>query len=422
MLRATEFSAESHTPSALGTPQYRFSQPLVAITCALMPAYTVRWHYGPLPTTLLETSILLTVIVFGIESIRQKTRPVWRTPLTLPAALFLIAGGIAVLASPDRRAGLGLYRAYLVEPIGFFIVASSVIRTWRAVRLTLAGLALAGIAVSVPNATVVLRALGHHSLNVAVAPPVVIYQTANAVALFVIPLLAVAASLLLYSLDRLLRIGSFIFLVVGLIASLLSFSRGGYLALLVIGVLLTLSHPRRAWLTPATVLGAVLVSRVPPVASRISHEVNLSDPNNSFVERTRLWGATLRMLRDHPLFGGGLSGFKRSVAPYRNGIYTEDLIYPHNLVLNFWSETGLLGLAAFIWVFVQAVRVAWRGWRSSSGYWGPIHLGVLLALAGILVHGLVDVPYLKNDLSLEFWVLLALSFAGTLWEESPAVG
>ena len=108
------------------------------------------------------------------------------------------------------------------------------------------------------------------------------------------------------------------------------------------------------------------------------------------------------MLRDHPVVGGGLAGFKQSVAPYRNGIYTEDLIYPHNIVLNFWTETGLLGLAAFAWLFVQVVRTAWSGWRDGSPPWCSLQLGILLALVGILVHGLVDVPYLKNDLSLEF--------------------
>ncbi len=42
-------------------------------------------------------------------------------------------------------------------------------------------------------------------------------------------------------------------------------------------------------------------------------------------------------------------------------------------------------------------------------------LGVLLALVGIVIHGLVDVPYFKNDLSLEFWVLLGVSWAGLRW-------
>jgi hypothetical protein len=32
----------------------------------------------------------------------------------------------------------------------------------------------------------------------------------------------------------------------------------------------------------------------------------------------------------------------------------------------------------------------------------------------MVVHGLVDVPYFKNDLSFEFWVLLAIAWAGNL--------
>ena len=398
-------------PSAEPSP-YRLSLCGVAITSALLPAYTVRWHYGPLPTTLLETSILLTLLVFAFESWHRGTGPELRTPFTLPAALFLLAGAISVLVAPDRRAALGLYRAYLLEPIAFFFVAGFVVTSWSQARIVLAALGVAGIFVCVPNGFVVLQAIRHHTLNVAVAPPVVIYQTANALALFVVPLIAVATSLLLYSDDRMARTGSALFLVVAIPATLLSFSRGGYLALLGIAVLLALSHPRRIWLGAGTLLLALAASRLPPVASRISHELNLADPNNSFVERTRLWGATLRMLSEHPILGGGLSGFKRAVAPYRNGIYTEDLIYPHNIVLNFWTETGLLGLAAFAWLFFQALRTAWTGWRTGIQSWRPVQLGVLLAMVGLLIHGLVDVPYLKNDLSLEFWTLLALSWAG----------
>jgi hypothetical protein len=34
------------------------------------------------------------------------------------------------------------------------------------------------------------------------------------------------------------------------------------------------------------------------------------------------------------------------------------------------------------------------------------------------VHGLVDVPYFKNDLSFEFWVLLAIAWAGIIASRS----
>jgi O-antigen ligase len=378
-----------------------------------MPWYTVRWHYGPLPTTLLETAILLTVVVFLVESWRSRVRPAWRTAFTLPALLFILAGAISVLIAPDHRAALGLYRAYILEPIAFFVVLSSTVRAWPQARWLLAGLAVSGVVVCIPNGFVVLQAIRHHTLNVTVAPPVVIYQTANAIALFIVPLIAVAAAIAIYATDPRDRWGSVAFLVISVPALLLSFSRGGYLALVVIAVLLAATHRARVLVLPVLLVLVAVVSRLPPVAKRLGAEINLADPNNSLQERIRLWGATFRMLRDHPIFGSGLSGFKQTIAAYRSGVYTEDLIYPHNIVLNFWTEVGLLGLAAFAWLYVQAVRVAWAGWRHGIAEWRPLQLGVLLALVGIAVHGLVDVPYWKNDLSLEFWVLLALSWAGS---------
>jgi putative inorganic carbon (HCO3(-)) transporter len=166
-------------------------------------------------------------------------------------------------------------------------------------------------------------------------------------------------------------------------------------------------------LLPAVVVLGAALSKVPPIASRIAHEFNLSDPNNTFVSRVNLWEATLRMLRDHPIFGGGLFGFARSIQPYRGGVYEENLIYPHNIALNMWTETGLLGLAAFFWLLVQTFRVSWTGWTSGPPAWRAIQLGIVLAMVAIIVHGLVDVPYFKNDLALEFWTLLGIAWAGT---------
>jgi hypothetical protein len=70
-------------------------------------------------------------------------------------------------------------------------------------------------------------------------------------------------------------------------------------------------------------------------------------------------------------------------------------------------------VVAFTAVFVVVVVVSWRGWRGGGGAdWRPVHLGVLLAMVAILVHGLVDVPYFKNDLAFEFWLLAGLTLAG----------
>src|SRR5207302_5844362 len=90
--------------------------------------------------------------------------------------------------------------------------------------------------------------------------------------------------------------------------------------------------------------------------------------------------------------------------------YHEDLIYPHNLLLNFWSETGILGLLAFIWLAVQVVRTALRGLRADP--WARMMaIGALGMILSFLSHGLVDAPYFKNDQALAFWALLAIQYA-----------
>jgi O-antigen ligase len=393
--------------------QFPISFGLAVATCALAPAYVIRWHIGPLPSTLLEAAILLTIAAFAVEAYRAKHPLEWRSPFTIPAVVFLVAGAISVLVSLEHVKGLGLYRAYLVEPIAFYFVLGHVTQNaWRA-RVILGGLAAGASVAGIANAVVILNAIRHHTLNLALPPPVVIYNTPNAVALYLVPLIGIAASLFLYDRDRWVRPLSALFLAISLGATFLSLSRGGYFALAVIALILAIVNRYRWYLLPAVVVLGVAMSRVPAIATRMAHEFNLSDPNNTFVSRLNLWEATLRMLKDRPIFGSGLFGFARGIQPYRGGVYEENLIYPHNFVLNMWTETGLLGLAAFLWLLVQTFRVSWKGWTSGPQSWRAIQLGIVLAMVAIVIHGLVDVPYFKNDLALEFWTFLGLAWAGT---------
>jgi O-antigen ligase len=405
-------SAVGPAPAASAVDAFRVSTAMAALTCALAPAYVIRWHVGPLPSTVLEAAILLTIAAFAVEAYRDKHRLEWRSPFTIPAAVFLVAGAISVVVSPEQVKGLGLYRAYLVEPIAFYFVLGHIVsNSWRA-RLILAGLATGGAVAGIANAFVILNAVRHHTLNLALPPPVVIYNTPNAVALYLVPLIGIAASLFLYDRERWVRPASATFLGIALGATALSLSRGGYFALAVIALILAIVNRYRWYLLPAVVVVGAAMSRVPPIASRLAHEFDLHDPNNTFVSRVDLWQATLRMLRDHPIFGGGMFGFAKTIQAYRGGVYEENLIYPHNIVLNMWTETGLLGLASFVWLLVQTFRVSWTGWTSGPAAWRAIQLGIVLAMVAIIVHGLVDVPYFKNDLALEFWTFLGLAWAG----------
>lgn len=75
----------------------------------------------------------------------------------------------------------------------------------------------------------------------------------------------------------------------------------------------------------------------------------------SFTERTDLWGVALEAFAEYPLFGAGPGGFAAR-------LYWGGRAYPHNLLLEFLSELGLVGgglfLATMIAVFARIVRLA----------------------------------------------------------------
>jgi putative inorganic carbon (HCO3(-)) transporter len=396
------------------TGAYSITTAFAVATCLLVPAYVVRWRVGPLPTTLLENAVLLTIASFVVESWRARTQPAWRTPVTVPAVLFLVAGAIAIFVAPDHRAAFGLYRAYLVEPIAFGLVLVNSVTSPRRALLVVGGLAVGGTIAGLANAAVVLDALRHHAYDIVNTPPVVIYNTANAVALYLVPLVAIASAIALHWNGRRERLLAAGFACVGVLCVLLSFSRGGYLALAVVAIGLAISHRWRWFLIVGSVVLGVVLMQIPVLASRVRTDIDLSNPHNTLVGRFHLWSVTLQMLRDHPLFGAGLSGFSTAIGPYWNPTNIDRYTYPHNIVLNFWTETGILGLVAFAWILIVGFVCAWRGWHRADSDWRVIHLGVLLALVAVVVHGLVDVPYWKNDLSLEFWAVMSLTLAATV--------
>jgi len=379
----------------------------------------VRWHLGFYPSTVLEAAIIVTVVIFLVETFRDGTMFEVRSPFLWPSLLFVAAGALAVITAPSLTAALGLYRAYLLEPMAFALVLANVLRNPQRAMLVIGGLMVGAAIAGVANSYVVLVGLIHHTYEVTGTPPVVIYSTANAVALFVVPLVAVAGSLALHARQRERLLGA-AFLLIGGVITLLSFSRGGYLALAAVVAGLAISHRRRWMLLGLAGLLVVTLALIEPIRHRVIIETE-NVYGNTVQSRIDLWNGAIKLLEQRPIFGAGLSGFQQRVAPYLTNFHSSAFfIDPHNIVLNFWVETGLLGLIAIAWIIGVGLWISWRGWRAGSESWRPFHLGVLLALIAVIVHGMVDVPYFKNDLSLEFWTLLGITWAGRRWASEQA--
>ncbi|MEP6752827.1 MAG: O-antigen ligase family protein [Candidatus Dormiibacterota bacterium] len=379
----------------------------LTLTAAALPLYVVRWHAGPLPTTLLENLVLVTVVLYLITLWRHRGPLPRRTPYDIPILVFLMAGAIGIFVAPDHRAALGIYRAFLVEPVTIYYVAVAVLRPATDLKPLLIAAAVSASLFSLAVIVTFAAVLIGGNLTPSIAPGVFGINP-NAVALYLEPIAAVAAGYVLFADSRKSRWIAFGVLAFVLPALACTLSRGALLAgaiLAVIAVLSVRDVRLRLGLLGGAIVTGLALSQVPFVAARLAHQL---DPRHStFGLRQAIWSVTLRMLRDHPLFGAGLSGYQTVMKHYRtSNLHPEP--YAHNIFLTTWSELGLIGLAAFAVILFGLLWRAFRTYGSAGDLYRPLLWGIFGAWVVFIVHGLVDSPYWKNDLSLEFWILAGL--------------
>ena len=136
------------------------------------------------------------------------------------------------------------------------------------------------------------------------------------------------------------------------------------------------------------------------IPQKIQDELLLKDWSG-FVRKVG-WQESLEMLKNNFIFGAGLSGYPEVFAEYHKIDFIEIFQYPHNIILNFWSEIGLGGLIIFILLIIYYFYKIYKINNNILKFF------LIYSMLIILIHGLVDVPYFKNDLAILFWVLFLL--------------
>jgi O-antigen ligase len=134
-----------------------------------------------------------------------------------------------------------------------------------------------------------------------------------------------------------------------------------------------------------------------------------SSPRSSWQSRLVIWQAAGQIIKDDPFLGIGPGMFQEHYLAYQPRFAVPYLEWavpqPHNIFLAFWLQAGLLGLAGFFWLLINFFKKMFFLLKQKN----QLALVLLLPMVCILVHGLADTPYFKNDLALVFWFLAALA-------------
>jgi len=378
----------------------------------LLPLYYWRFSIFGLPTNFIELAIIILAVGCGWDIVRRRDWQSIKLPYWLP--ILLILGGLTIgtAISPDSRLALGIVKGWFVLPIIFAVCYQQlkIEGRWQAsvlaaVTANLGAVSLYALLQFVGYLPLLPYQAAEAGIRVYVEQGRAIgfFESPNYLAMYLVPLIVfIAASSAAQAAYNRLNIGWYLLPAsLGLIAVWLTGSRGGLLGL---AVALLWLGARRISRGQALKRSWWLVGLLLPTSLIIAATLGWRSTD---VDRLHIWQTATRLIQSQPLTGIGPGQFGYYFLGDPNNAETTAAqlaaaYHPHNLFLGFWLSGGLLSLVGLIWLLARV----WQRYRLQRT--DPIVIGATAALLAIVVHGLVDTTYFKNDLSLIFWWLIVL--------------
>jgi O-antigen ligase len=371
-----------------------------------------------LSITLSETALALLTLTW-LWSLREpSTRAAARWPLAVPvlawSAVTVLSALLSGHALESLEASKGLLLAFTL-----YVVADAVREPPAAARF-LWGLALAATAAACVGL-----------LQVGLCPPTdaplpsprwLYHRCERAHGFFSIymTLAGVLSLVLLATIPRLMLGGSVLrrLAVPWLLmfwSLIVTYTRGAWIGFAV-GVLPVAATMRRGrWLLLAGLLALAGGALLAP--HEIRHRfLSMTDPEEAGVrERVYMWRSGLAMWRERPLLGVGPGGVKRDYSRYALPEAVKKRTgHVHNTPLQILVERGVLGLAAWLWIWVafytRAIGLL-RRLPGESRSERALVAGSLAAITGFLVGGLSEYNFGDSEVVLVAWALMALPWA-----------
>jgi O-antigen ligase len=189
---------------------------------------------------------------------------------------------------------------------------------------------------------------------------------------------------------------------------LVTYTRSTWLGLVASGSVVALARLPRRWRLPAfamaTLAGVVIAAAAWSDLVELRREGTAGDAHHSVDQRQSFAYVSWQMFKDHPVLGVGFGRFYDRKLPYLSdrsqNLELESLrpLHHHNTLLGLVTETGMVGLAAFVALVAAWGRTAWSlVCREDNPSWvrshGLLMLAVIVSyLSSAMFHELTLLP------------------------------
>ena len=376
---------------------------------------------------------LIAVLAGVVWLLRSTLKPseVFFQPLTLLLAAYCFVLFLSTLWAMD--VGVADQRlAEILKSLAIYLLVGSLAVSWTAIRRAFAALtisaAILGLLTIVQTVTGTQNEFGglaqlkvgnvYGDVDVARASGPVDDPNFYAQLLLIILPLAVFLAVSEHRRSRKIAYGIAALLIAA--GTLLTYSRGGIVALgLMVVVFIIAIRVRPAYLFGGAAIALVVLLILPAGVVRRTlsvREVMSSNtaggPDDSSIEERKLFlGVGWHMFNDHPILGVGAGNYATYFNRYALLVGSPavqyhdrgDPAFPHMLYLQIAAETGVAGLLLFL-AAVAAAFIALRRVHRLFAERAGFTTALTLALAGYLITAL----FLHGAYQRNFWILLGL--------------
>ena len=347
-------------------------------------------------------------------------------PLNLPHLTLLTAALIATLTSRYHSESVGGLLIFTTYIITYYLILNW-LKEKNQIKLVLTTLTISAAVVSLLGLCLYLSRSNFIwsypllQLTVEAGRMTGTFSNPNFYATYLVLFLPlIVASGFIFS-SAIRRLGIVILSLLMTINLVLSGSRTAWLSLVVtLSIFLFLalsSYPKRKIkiLILSLYLGVVVITFISLIfllqPSRVFSFFRLSQ-DTSLASRLRIWGATLRIIRDHPWTGTGPGTFQRVMPLYLPESPRDWHSHAHNLYLHLGGEMGLPGAILFIWFFITAFRQIRQIYLSVQNPESRLLIiGGIAGLGGFFMHTITEVLINNAQLGIMFWIMLAIIFS-----------
>jgi len=361
------------------------------------------------------------ILAFFVKSVLHS--PIEATRINLPILIFTIFIIVSILFSVDYSYSLHEFRKYWLKPVllSYFIVNFAVNKKninyviWAVLISFLAPIIL-GINQYFTQGVRLKSMFG---------APTEFAQYLD----YVIPF---TFAVVLYNIPKIFRILTGLILAGAFFCLIFTYTRASWVAVSIAMIFFCFVRNKKFVLILIPLILIFIVFSPHSVKNRA---ISITSKEN-YLHRIYLIENTIDQVKRKPFtgYGWGYHNFHdlyvSFISPELKALGTEsskewlDIYHAHNYPIEIAFETGILGLVAFLWLWITIMVLTWKNFlKLKDIFLKNVMLGIFAAFIACSIHWLVEIPDAKQLVML-LWTFVGLSMAiinisGEKWEKKP---